>query len=370
MRNPVHRFVLSFCMLSLFGLQSHAQQWTTIDPSKCYSQLLQRTDIYKNNDQLKLALLSTVNEGVLDQIKLDHNVTAMYEGIPFTDGWGAFKNAQRNYFEQHRLNVDHESATFMASISLDPQAAQIFDSCVSALGKGAPYGLAGFGTTEDELTATVQLFWSPTSAGQPIKVLDSTVTNAVVTDGEKYKGKLFPGVVSFNDARTITLTRLSPNRQITITLVTEPGVKMTPIRIPPVPPLYNCELKEFDHDPVTNAGFVWSDSFVEDEKLQPGHRGRCGDLWRVTKEVDGIVISVLCTLGPGDHHCLEDESGNGGGVNTPTATCTGSKDGATRSMRMRVTWQKTLMKCTPIPWAEPPKPVKTEPSKPAKTGDK
>lgn len=351
------------CFVFVTALTSYSQQWTTIDPSKCYSELLQKTEIYQNNDHLKLALLSTVNESVLNQIKGNSSVTAIYSGIPFTAGLDVFQSAQRNYFEEHKLNVDHERATFMASVSLDSQAAQIFDSCVSALGKGAPYGLAGFGTTEDEQTATVQLFWSPTTPGQVIKILDSTITNAVVTDGEKYKGKLFPGVVSFNDARTITLTRLNPSRQITITLVTQPSVKMTPIRIPAVPPLYACQRQQFDHDPTTGAKFTWSDTFVEDQKIVPGQNGRCGSLWRVTKQVDGIVTSVQCALGIGDHHCLEDTSGNGGGKETDTATCTGSKDGATRSMTMYVTWQKTIMQCTPVPWEDKSKPPKTVASK-------
>lgn len=324
-------------------------QWNgVLDPGECYSQLLQKTDIYSHNETLKLALLSTITEDNFESFKANSSITAIYSGIPFTAGWGAFKEARRRYFEQHQLNVDYATATATSSIGLDPQASHIFDSCIYAKALAGNYGLSAFGSPEDETTATVQLFWKPTHVGENITITDSSVDNATVVGGDAYPGKLFPPKYSFGDSKTRTLKRGDPTKPIIITLDTD--VRATPIRIKEVPPLTSCQLKAFDADPDSGAAFVWHGVPWADDYLQPYDRGSRGQAFAITHPVDGTVTYVHCHLTDPSFIHLDGDSEEGQGVGTSIAICAGAKNGDRRNVTMDVRWQKKLMVCTPIPW--------------------
>jgi hypothetical protein len=346
---------LLFVTLFLPVVLSRVAVAQVINPSSCYSELLQKTEIYQNNESLKLAMLSIVDSEVFEKINTNGSVTALFKGIPFTGGFDAFRVAQRKYFELHKLNLDHESSTFTSVVGLDPQASKIFDSCISGLLQSS-YGLSAYTSTEDEASATVQLHWKPTKAGEALKITDSTIVNAIVEGGENYKGKLFPAAVSMKDSKTRILRRINPNKPIIISVDTEPDVAMAKMVIKSVPPMYRCEIKMFDRDPETGAQFISSEVTVADEHAIPGREGRNGQLFIITKQVDGIVSSIQCDRFNQDFIAWEDTNNSisgGSGQNTNTAQCIGSKNGARRSIRMTVTWQKAYTECTAVPWSFP-----------------
>jgi hypothetical protein len=351
------RKLLMFLFLSVFllTLLSRAAVAQVINPNSCYSELLQKTELYQNNESLKLAMLSIIDSQVFEKINTNGSVTAIFKGIPFTGGFDAFRVAQRKYFELHKLNVDHESSTFSSVVGLDPQASRIFDSCISGILQSS-YGLSAYTSSEDELSATIQLHWKSTSAGDTLKITGSTLVNAVVEGGENYKGKLFPGDVSIKDSKTRILRRINPNKPIIISLDTSPDVAMAKMIIKPVPPLYRCEIKMYDHDPETGAQFISSEVTVADEHVIPGREGRNGSLFIITKQVDGIVSSIQCDKFNQEFIEWEDTKNSisgGSGQNTNTAQCIGSKNGARRSVRMTVTWQKAYTECVIVPWTFP-----------------
>lgn len=337
--------VIAFAVLSFQPLTLLAQWNGQLDPSKCYSDLLQKTEVYSHSERLKLALLSIIDETNFSQVSGNSSVTSLFPELPFTAGFSAFSEARRHYFEQHRLDVDYESATASSSIGLDPQASHIFDSCIYGMALAGNYGLSAYGASEDETTATVQLFWKPTEAGKPVVIDDSTVDNANVV-GET-AGKLFPKKYSIRDAKTRTLKRIDPDKPITITLDTD--VRATPIRIPPVPPRSDCQMKAFESDPNTGVAFVWHDAPLADLYLKP-YNGRNGQEFIITHPVDGIVTYVHCDKHGADFIELDDPSGEGQGIGTNVAACAGSKNGAQRTIIMDVRWQKSFMVCTKIPW--------------------
>lgn len=349
---PIVLFFLvcgAFLQMGFASAQAQIKDNGPVNPSSCYSELLQKKEIYENHDELKLAMLSIIDHETFDRIQANSSITAIFKGIPFNAGWDAFKEAREHYFEEKTLNVDHESATFISSVQLDDQATEIFRTCVSGLGTGS-YGFASFGAAEDESVATVQLFYKPTDAGSSITILDSTVTNATVEGA--LPGKLFPAAehkktqqapVSFKDSRTVTLNRTNLNKPIIITLVTKPDVHIAPIRIPKVPERYNCELKPLDHNPKTLAKNYWHDNVPV-----------ASTFWSIPHPIDGQVEEVRCDLHGADFIHLDDPSGVGSGQGTNTAVCSGNMNDGPRTVGMTVTWTKAYMVCTIIPWSKVP----------------
>jgi hypothetical protein len=307
--------------------------------------VLQRTELYANSDHLKEALLSTIDSSSFESTGANGNIAAAFKGIPFNLGFDAFNEARRKYFEQHSLNIDHESATVVARIGLDPQASALFESCIRGLAN-SQYGVSVFVSSEDETVSSVQIFWKATTSGQAILVEDSAIVNGTVEGAPK--GKMFAKPIAIKDSKTRIITRTNPNKPIIVTFDTQPDVPISRIVIPPVPPLVSCEYKNLDHDPVTNQPFSLDQTLVADYFLD-GKEGPNGSEFAINKTIDGFVTSVSCTKVPPADFIELQGSGNVSD-DGKTAQCIGSKNGARRAIRMIVRWQKTYTQCMPIPW--------------------
>jgi hypothetical protein len=317
-----------------------------LDPSSCYSNLLQRTELYNHSEHLKYALLSIIDASNFESFRANGSLTAMFSDIPFNLGFAAFHEARQKYYEQHNINLEYENATISSEIGLDPRASELFETCIRGLAN-SQYGVSIFASSEDENIGTVQIFWKPTKAGDAVLITGSEVENGTVRGtGE---GKLFATATLIKDSKTRIIKRSNPNKPIIITLDTLPDVTIGRIVIAPVPPRVSCEKKTVDRDPVTNQPFV-SDKVVVADNFVDGKGGPNGSEFAINEIVDGNITSVSCEKAGPARDFIELYSNSGNIIGGSTGQCLGSKNGERRLIHMVVRWQKTFTQCTSIPW--------------------
>lgn len=332
------RLITSIILACALAVSAAAQR--NLDPSSCYSGLLQRTELYTHSERLKLAMLSIIDETTFNSVKDNATLAAMFEGIPFNLGFQRFQEARRKYYEQHSLNVDHESATAISSIGLDRQAGDLFETCIRGLAN-SQYGMSVLSSSQDEGTSSLQTFWKPITPGQAVLIEDSAIVNGVVMGAPS--GKVFPKGTSIKDSKTRIIKRTDPNKPIIITIDLDPQTSLGEIVIPPIPAPVRCEDVTIPH--VINQ-VVGANEYLN------GKEGHNGSKFVISKTVNGKVTDVSCAkMPPGDFMELDDPSGRGSiSDDEKTGTCSGSKNGAPREVRITIHWEELTTRCVTEPW--------------------
>jgi hypothetical protein len=304
------RFVSGLCMaifiLMAFGQMARAQSY--FDVSSCFNELLQQKIDYTSTEQLKLATLAQISESTYEAFKRDAKFAGEYGFISGSANYSDFSDKRRAYFSLRKLDLEYYKAISTSSRVLGPAAYGVITNCIQQLASKAD-GFHYLYTVDDAKSASVQFFWRPPLNFQGIdlvKVEDSTLVNAVVVNGDSYKGHLYDhswykktpriGIAS----PVILLARADVDTVIRISMVTEPPVNTGFITIPPVPkPIPPPKIK------VTyeNAPFVFP--FYKKQGTHIGHGNPlCTDCDNYEKVIDvpGEVVSVACTFGPGSHN--------------------------------------------------------------------
>jgi len=332
--------------LLILGQMARAQSY--FDVSSCFNELLQQKTDYKSNEQLKLATLAQVSESSYDAFKRDANFAGQYAFISGSANYKDFSEKRRDYFSLHKLDLEYYRAISTSSRVLGDAAYGVITNCIQQLASKSD-GFHYLYTVDDAKSASVQFFWRPpvNSGGiELVKVEDSTLVNAVVVNGDSYKGHLYNhswykktpriGIAS----SVILLTRADPDTVIRISMVTDPQLNTGFITIPPVPkPILPPKFK------ITyeNAPFVFP--FYKKQGTAIGHGNPlCNDCDNFEKVIDvpGDVVSVTCTFGPGSHN---NTSYCGAVGERQAKWAYFTNDGNEQAMTMTVVYKKRIEAC-------------------------
>ena len=241
--------VVASLVLFCFGVAAQeatpSYRSTALDPTPCFSQILQDKRVSFTHDEFTLAMLSQWSYESYDSLKAGGKLNAVVEDIPVGASYDQATVAVKRMFEKRSLNIEQSSAQAVWDTRLDPAAKEIMLAClhqmsVNRLGLATDYRLI------DERKAILYLHWSWIDDSK-LSVVTKSIHNATV-DGDHPDQLLPPAPYlhaifdpSMGSEAVVELTRKEPDDDIDITIETKPNVKPAIIKIPGLPKKVKCE---------------------------------------------------------------------------------------------------------------------------------
>lgn len=318
------------------------------DVSPCFNNLLQQKFDYTSTEELKYATLAQISESTYESFKHDGKLSVDFDFLPLSASYSDFDTKRRNYFSLHKLDINYYRAISTSHRVLGDAAYGLITNCIDQLASKSD-GFHYLYTVEDAKSADVQFFWRPQVNARDIDLItitDSTLVNAVVVNGDSYKGHLYDHAFYKRTPRigiaspVILLTRTDPDTVIRISLVTDPAVNTGFITIPAVPrPVPPPKIQ------VTYENVTVPYQFYKKTGTRIGHGNPlCGDCDNFEKvfDIPGKVVQVQCVFGPGSHN---NTSYCGAIGENQAKWAYFTNDGNEQSMTMNVTYQKRVESC-------------------------
>lgn len=303
------RFTILQILICILSCADPALCQGYLDVSQCFNRLLQQKLDYSSTESMRLATLAQISEQTYESWKHDATLGSYFTFLPASIDYKDFNTKRRSYFELHKLDFQYYRAISTSSRTLDPAAYGLISNCISEVASKAD-GFHYLYTVDDAKAASIRFFWRPNvslKGADVIKISDSTLDNATVVNGERYKGHLYDLAWYKPDPRIavasppILLKRDNAENVIRISLVTDPPVDVGFIVIPPVPkplpaPIFQTELLE---KPPMIVPFN-----KKDGKIISHGTPDCSDcdLYVYDVDVPGNVVSVDCKFGPGSNN--------------------------------------------------------------------
>jgi len=296
------------CVITFSASSARSQGY--LDISQCFNELLQQKLDYSSTETMRLATLAQISETTYETWKHDATLGSYFDFLPASVNWGDFNTKRSNYFELHRLDFQYYRAISTSSRTLDPAAYGVITGCINEVASRSD-GFHYLYTVDDPKAASIRFFWRPNvglRGAAVIAITDSTLDNAVVVNGDSYRGHLFDIAWNKRDPRIgvasppILLNRQNPDGVIRISLVTDPPVDVGFVVIPPVPKpvprrVFKTEVVDAPQPLVVNFD-------KKDLPVQSTGTPDCTNCDVRTKDVDvpGPVSKVVCAFGPGSHN--------------------------------------------------------------------
>lgn len=359
------RFAMLVVFFAAFGSLeiSYSQDARFVPPSDCYSPLLQAKLDFHGSDSYRLAYLSIINKESFDSMKGTGFLKGLFLAPPadLEANWGVFHEAQTKEMSKISLNIDQERERSLSILGLDPQAGKIIHECLTG-GLGLTYTY----WSTNKSRAILQLNWKGQGA-IPLHITKSHVENAKSSSATR-PGVLFDGPFTIKESQTITLTRTDPNDDITVTFDMDPQVRYEPPIISPFPKRKECAAKTYTKDPKYGFDYSFRVPFnVNEEKyLRRNVAAIYGTDWYFTYTVpppgmklftdDGFVVVTEATCDKDHQEHIDIVGANKGptapanGINTPTVSCEGGKDGQAGEIWLSGRYTVTAEECKDIDW--------------------
>jgi hypothetical protein len=345
---------------------AHAEQAHFMSPADCYSPLLQAKLDFRGLDTYRLAYLSLVTKDNFDTFKATGALSGMIPKTPIgiETSWGVFHDAQVKEMSNTSLNIEQERERALTVLSLDPQAGKVIHDCLTG-GLGLTYSY----WSTNKSTTILRLSWKGQGA-IPLRIIRSHIENANST-GAVQKGVLFDQPFLVKESSTITLKRIDPNEDITVTFDLEPQIQYDPPIISPFPKKQLCKNHTYEKDPETGAPYSFRKSFDvnQEQYLRRSMQSILGTDWLITFTAppegmklfsdDAKVAITSATCDKGQQAYIELVGANHGssvqanGINTPTVTCEGGKNGSTGEIVLYGTFTVTAKECETVDWEAP-----------------
>jgi hypothetical protein len=350
--------VLPLTIVLLCGLRAEAQYNPAIDVSKCYADILQQSNSWQNDSDLHYRLMTTLTREDYESLKASGRVTAFLPGLAVDAPWEVAKATATKLIQTHDETLITTQHTYSAVKNLDPQATDIFRTCVQGLVSNHPYGLFYYVTHTAPDTAQVEVVWKWIE-GRKIKIKSSTIDNGYIAGTNPHQKTLFADTTANNwfpptisQAAPFIIKFDDPNQDVNIALRVDPEVIFEPIVIPHLPLRKKCTT-------------VWSTSandipftrvveFVPEQHFTGLKKGG-GDGFSYSETIDGVVTEITCNKVNQSHIELDLANGasvaSGYGVGTNVAKCDGWQNATPRRVLMSYSWKKDHTDCEQeVPW--------------------
>jgi hypothetical protein len=358
------RFAALVCLFaSLFCLTAECQDARFIAPSNCYSPLLQAKLDFHGQDNYRLAYLSLVTRETFDTFKGTGFLSGLFLAPPanLESSWSIFHDNQVKEMQRISLTVEQERERSLSTLKLDPQAGDIIKTCLTG-GLGLSYTY----WSTSQTSTILQLNWRG-QGGIPLKIVKSDVQNAN-SRLAKGKGVLFDAPYTIKESQTITLTRLDPNDDITVTFVLDPQVKYDPPIISPFPKRKKCSYQTYTQDPVSGQpyNFRISRNVNEEKYLRRNVQAIYGTDWYfeftapppdIKLFTDDGTVAITSATCDKDHQEFIDIVGANKGPTAPanpvgpaTVACEGGKNGQPGEIWLYGSFTVTAQKCEDVDW--------------------
>ncbi|MGD0180471.1 MAG: hypothetical protein ABSC15_11715 [Terriglobales bacterium] len=358
------RFATFVVSLAVIGSTlCHSQDARFVPPSNCYSPLLQAKLDFKGSDSYRLAYLSIINRESFESLKGSGFLKGLFLDPPaaLESGWGFFHEAQMKEISKTSLNIDQERERSLSILGLDPQAGKIIHECLTG-GLGLTYTY----WSTNKSTTILQLNWRGQGA-IPLHLTKSHLQNATSVSATR-PGVLFDGPITIKESKTITLKRTDLNDDIIVTFDLDPEIKYEPPIIGPFPKRQQCEAKTYTRDPKYGFDYAFRVPFdVNQEKyLRRNVAAIYGTDWYFTYTVPpegmklftdtGNVVVTEATCDKDHQEHIDIVGANKGptapasGINTPTVSCEGGKDGQAGEIWLSGRFTVTAEECKDIDW--------------------
>lgn len=376
-------FRLSVLFASVCIPTSGWAQGPTINIQQCFSDILVDKTYAISNVDVRYALQEAWSKDLYESAKAEGKLNIIVKGLPVGASYDQANDKVQKERYQRSEDLNYSSYRALSRASLDPAAREIIEHCldkasISQFG----YSYIPWVHAEDPTLITLQMFWTWPSA-TPIEITTLRIDGATVEDdGKSHPQRLFDysllhlwKVVSYdkvypNQSRSVTLKRARPDDSITISLETNPNIKLPPVTIP-------GEEKPKACVPTTTTADEWGTAFekkfsfdtsqftTKNSAGQPIPLGN-GARWDYSVNLkdqgivdeDATITGVMCTKfgAPSDYMELWGanppwSSSAPGSYQGLTATCSGWWQNAGRAVQMTVTYAKYGYKCPSRDWA-------------------
>lgn len=357
--------IICVCLLVVFiglGGTAQAQYNAAVDVSKCYSNILQNTSVWQNDEDTHYRLLASMTREDYENLKASGTLSLFIPGLGSGDtSWDTARTQATKLVQTRDEELLQTRHTYSAVVQLDPQAESIFRTCVKGMVDNNPYGLFYYFTrTNDPGTAQLQVVWRWIE-GTPLMVKSSTIDNGYISGTNPKQRSLYPPTTlltrypRIREGQNFIVKFDDPNQDVNITLVTDPEVRYWPITIPHAPLRKRCVTtwETADQNPAMNV----VKDFVPEQHLTGRKKGG-GDEFSYSEAVDGVITTVTCNkFGQG---WMELDLANGAsvgpgyGIGTNTATCSGWQNATPRHVLITYSWKKAHTDCDKEePWPMP-----------------
>ena len=213
----------------------------TVDPTKCFNDMLVSKFDFKQRDSLILSSLAMVNKDNFVDAGKNASLLGVIPGAGFFKGeYGDFERKRDQLFELNRLDENRYHETLLSSVWLGDNGYRALTACFDAVINSGD-GFREIHKIGGPQRVSIQFFWSSSTNTNSIKLFDSTLENGHVQGAPA--GKLFPptgknGQASLTVSKAtvpIVIFRDNVNEPIFITLKTSLERQPEEIRIDPVP---------------------------------------------------------------------------------------------------------------------------------------
>ncbi|MHB8486657.1 MAG: hypothetical protein ACYDCM_13160 [Candidatus Acidiferrales bacterium] len=346
-----------FCALLfvIFVPSASAQYNAGIDVTKCYAAVLQHSEIWENNEDVHYRLMTYMSKEDYETLTANGKASAFINGIPVNASFDVARAQATKLIQLRDEELLRTRHTYSAVVGLDQQATAVFRDCVKGMVDSNPYGIFYYVTHTDPATAQLELEWRWIE-GRKLKIRESTIDGGYMlnSDGTKRRSLYLPTdknptitqgqnfIVKFDD----------PNKDINISIVTDPQIRYWPIVI------YHLSLRK---KCVTNWLTTENDlpltrsiQFDPAVNLTGQHKGG-GDGFSHSQKVEGVITNVTCDKFGQTHIELDLANGasvaQGYGIGTNEATCAGWLNANPKSVIMTYSWKKDQTRCdVEEPW--------------------